>query len=158
MDQTNPLAELTRSALRTVTFDWRHDDWFAALKAGFCPVAETDIDRLENASLEFGWRGKKWREPLPDEFSERLRQKILPPFENFSAQLDRNKFQPNGAQLADALLELWSDLEVEQTLERWTLDGEHSALRTPRSALLSSLTGTPARAITSLAWATENMR
>ena len=33
----HPLAELTRSALRTVAGDWRHDDWFAALKAGFCP-------------------------------------------------------------------------------------------------------------------------
>jgi ATP-dependent helicase/DNAse subunit B len=79
----HPLAELTRSALRTIAFDWQHNDWFAALKAGFCPVAETEIDRLENAALEFGWRGKKWREPLPDEFSERLRQKILPPFESF---------------------------------------------------------------------------
>ena len=33
----HPLAELTRSALRTVAFDWPHDDWFAALKAGFSP-------------------------------------------------------------------------------------------------------------------------
>ena len=131
----HPLAELARSALRLVAFDWRHDDWFAALKAGFCPVEETDIDRLENAALEFGWRGKKWREPLPDEFSERLRQKILPPFENFSAQLGQNKFQPNGAQLADALGELWSDLKVEQTLESWALDDRKSAIRNPQSAI-----------------------
>ena len=126
----HPLAELTRSALRTVTFDWRHNDWFAALKAGFCPVEETDIDRLENAALESGWRGKKWREPLPDEFAERLRQKILPPFESFSAQLGQNKFQPTGAQLADALRELWNDLKVEQTLERWMLDEENPSRTT----------------------------
>ena len=125
----HPLAELTRSALRTVAGDWRHDDWFAALKAGFCPVEETDIDRLENAALEFGWRGKKWREPLPDEFSEQLRRKILPPFENFSDRLGRNPFQPTGAQLAEALRELWSDLKVERTLERWTFDEEKSAIR-----------------------------
>jgi ATP-dependent helicase/nuclease subunit B len=129
------LAELARSALRIVAFDWRHDDWFAALKAGFCPVEETGIDRLENAALEFGWRGKKWREPLPDEFSERLRQKILPPFENFSAQLGQNKCQPNGAQLANALRELWNDLKVEQTLESWALDDRRSAIRNPQSAL-----------------------
>src|ERR1019366_4586543 len=116
----HPLAELTCSALRTVTFDWRHDDWFAALKAGFCPVAETDIDRLENASLEFGLRGKKWREPLPDEFSERLRQKILPPFENFSARLSKQKLQPTGERLADALRDLWDGLGVEKTLEKWS--------------------------------------
>ena len=116
----HPLAELTRSALRTIAFDWQHNDWFAALKAGFCPVEEAAIDRLENAALEFGWRGRKWREALPDEFLERLRLKILPPFESFSAQLDRNKSQPTGAELADALRELWNDLNVEKTLEQWS--------------------------------------
>ena len=135
----HPLAELTRSALRTIAGDWRHDDWFAALKAGFCPVEETAIDRLENAALEFGWRGKKWREPLPDELSEQLRQKILPPFENFSAQLSKQQLQPTGAQLAGTLRKLWSDLKVEQTLECWTLDGENSALRAPHSALHSTV-------------------
>ena len=43
----HPLAELTRSALRTVAHDWRHDDWFAALKAGFTPLPEPDLDRLD---------------------------------------------------------------------------------------------------------------
>src|SRR5208283_4359735 len=83
----HPLAELTRSTLRTIAFDWPHDDWFAALKAGFSGVEEIEIDRLENAALEFGWHGKKWREPLPagDASLERLREKILPPFEAFAA-------------------------------------------------------------------------
>ena len=45
----HPLAELTRNALRTVAFDWQHEDWFAALKAGFAPVEESELDRLENA-------------------------------------------------------------------------------------------------------------
>ena len=89
----HPLAELTRNALRTVVFDWQNDDWFAALKAGFSPVAEEKIDELENQALEFGWRGKKWREPLPDENCERLREIIFPPFEKFHAQLGENKFQ-----------------------------------------------------------------
>ncbi len=69
----HPLTELTRSALRLVAFDWRHDDWFAALKAGFCPVEETEIDRLENQALESGWRGLRWREPLADTTAESLR-------------------------------------------------------------------------------------
>ena len=131
----HPLAELTRSVLRTIAFDWQHNDWFAALKTGFSPGEEMEIDRQENAALEFGWRGRKWREPLPDEFSERLRLKILPPFEGFSAQLGRNKFQPTGAELADALHELWNDLKVEQTLERWTLDDGKSTIRNPQSAI-----------------------
>ncbi|HEX3857779.1 MAG TPA: hypothetical protein VHY30_10850, partial [Verrucomicrobiae bacterium] len=92
----HPLAELTRSALRTIIFDWRQNDLFAALKAGFCPVDENEIDRLENESLARGWRGKKWREPVQisenpelEKSLERLRQKILPPFENFAGQLAR---------------------------------------------------------------------
>ena len=130
----HPLAELTRNALRTVAFDWQNDDWFAALKAGFSPVAETEIDRLENAALEFGWRGKKWRALLPDEPCERVRQIIFPPHENFYAQLAKINFKPTGAQLAEILRELWSDLKVEQTLERWTLNEDNSSLVTRHSS------------------------
>lgn len=129
----HPFAELTRSALRTVAFDWQPDDWFAALKAGFSPVAETEIDRLENAALEFGWRGKKWREPLPDEHCERLRQQLFPPFEEFYAQLARIQFQPNGGQLADALRTLWNRLQVEAILEAWTAESDPATSGRPTS-------------------------
>lgn len=123
----HPLAELTRGALRTIAFDWQPDDWFAVLKAGFAPVNEEQIDKLENTALEFGWRGKKWREPLPDEASERLRAVIFPPFGNFYAQLNQNKFLPTGAQLAEAVRGLWRGLRVEPTLEQWTLGEEKMA-------------------------------
>ena len=118
----HPLAELTRNALRTVAFDWRTDDWFAALKAGFAPVDETKVDRLENAALEFGWRGKKWREPLPDENCERVRKMVAPPFEQFHRQLQSLKFEPTGAQLAEFIRELWRTLAVEKVIERWSAD------------------------------------
>ena len=132
----HPLAELTRNALRTVANDWsNNEDWFAALKAGFSPVDEGKIDDLENQALAFGWRGKKWREPLPDEYCERLREIIFPPFEKFFAQFAKTGFKPDGAQLADALRELWNDLKVEATLEHWTLAEEKSAIRNPQSAI-----------------------
>lgn len=117
----HPLAEVTRSALRTVTFDWQHDDWFAALKAGFSPVPETEIDRLENAALEFGWRGKKWREPFDESSFAEMLPRIVPPFEAFYEQLAKTGFQPTGAQLADAIRRLWAKLDVESTLEKWSL-------------------------------------
>jgi ATP-dependent helicase/nuclease subunit B len=157
----HPLAELTRGTLRTVAFDWRHDDWFAALKAGFSTqpergrpargnpgfageppalLTETEIDRLENAALESGWRGKKWLEPLPDDSLERLRKKILPPFENFAAQLARFQSQPTGAQLADALRELWNELRVEDTLEAWSAaEANQSAIGNRQSAIHSTV-------------------
>ena len=135
----HPLAELTRSALRTAAFDWQTDDWFAALKAGFSPVGETEIDRLENAALEFGWRGKKWHEPLPDEYSEKLRRHLLPPFETFAAQLNRKKSPPNGEELAMALRDLWRDLKVEAALDRWAHDAEESATGNRQPAIHSTV-------------------
>ncbi len=116
----HPLAELTRGALRMAAYDWRHDDFFSALKAGFCAVEETEIDRLENAALEFGWRGEKWREPLPDASYERLRKKILPPFENFYNQLAKPELKPNGKQMAGTIRRLWDDLDVEKIMEKWS--------------------------------------
>ncbi len=124
----HPLAELTRNVLRTVVNDWKkHEDWFATLKSGFATAGVTELDRLENFALEFGWRGKKWREPLPDEACERLRKIIFPPFENFQATFAKIKLHPTGTQLAAALRALWSDLKVEATLELWTREQEASS-------------------------------
>jgi ATP-dependent helicase/nuclease subunit B len=134
----HPVAELTRNALRTVAFDWRHEDWFAALKTGFCSAEETEIDRLENESLAHGWQGKKWREPIqiPDDAGleksmERLRQKVVQPFETFYRQLAEVKFQPTGKRLAELLRELWEDLRVEETLERWNVSNTEADRRQP---------------------------
>ncbi len=138
----HPLAELTRSALRAVAFDWPHDDWFAALKAGFSPVDETEIDRLENESLARGWRGEKWREPIqivdhPELKNSvaRLCQKILPPFEHLAKQLARQKNRPTGEKLAEALRKLWKDLKVEQRLQTWSDDSIHDSQSTIHSTV-----------------------
>jgi len=123
----HPLAELTRSALRTVAYDWPHEDWFSALKAGFARVPETQIDRLENESLARGWRGKKWREPIAisdspalAEWVESLRQIVYPPFGQLARHLGVNHARPTGDQLAAAIRQLWRALQVEETLEQWS--------------------------------------
>lgn len=116
----HPLAELTRSALRTVVFDWNHEDWFAALKAGFCPAPETAIDGLENAALQFGWQGKKWREALSQPEWEKLRQVIVPPFDQFATALEKVDFRPSGKQLAAVIRTLWDRLKVEKILQQWS--------------------------------------
>ncbi|HUA67159.1 MAG TPA: PD-(D/E)XK nuclease family protein, partial [Candidatus Saccharimonadales bacterium] len=142
----HPLAELTRSALRTVAFDWPHDDWFAALKAGFLSVDESEIDRLENAALEYGWRGAKWREPVQiagdpgqSKSLERLRQKILPPFESFAGHFVRYEKQPAGPHLTQALRKLWNELGVEKTLERWSAAQTHPFMSHQPSAIHSTV-------------------
>ena len=135
----HPLAELTRYALRTVAFGWRHADWFGALKTGLVPVAESEIDWLENVALEHGWEGATWQKPIsnPDnaalsEHAERLRQNLIPPF----AALAKQTAAPcSGAQLAAALRELWDSLTIENTLIAWNKAAADSALRTPHAAL-----------------------
>jgi ATP-dependent helicase/nuclease subunit B len=122
----HPLAELTRSALRTIVYQWPHDDWFAALKTGLVPVAELDIDRLENEALARGWKGTVWQEsihlenqPELSEKLEALRKKIIPPFKKLASQLAACQNRPTGPQLAAALRTLWDELNVEQQLEQW---------------------------------------
>ena len=135
----HPLAELTRSALRTIAYGWRQADWFGALKTGLTPAGEDEIDRLENAALEFGWDGAAWRQPLvlPEkpaiaEAAERLRQKLIPPF----TALAQAAAEPlTGVQLAAALRELWNDLAVEKKLERWSEASIESAIRNPQPAI-----------------------
>ena len=115
----HPLAELTRSTLRTIAFDWQHEDWFGALKAGFSGVPEDRIDELENLALASGWRGKKWREPLPDETGEALRNVILPPFEHLAARFAAVSHKPAGDELAEALRAFWEELNAGEQLESW---------------------------------------
>ncbi len=120
----HPLAELSRNALRTVTFSWARDDWFAALKTGLVPASEVDIDRLENEALARGWKGAAWQQPLaiPDNPQltaelETVRKKIIPPFNKLAVNLGRS---PNGTQLAAALREFWESLNVAETLQTWS--------------------------------------
>jgi ATP-dependent helicase/nuclease subunit B len=122
----HPLAELTRSALRTIAFQWPHEDWFAALKTGFLPAEETEIDRLENQALARGWRGAVWQQPIqiPDDAPlasqlEAIRKKIIPPFLALARHITDNQNRPTGAQLADALRKFWEALKVEQRLDEW---------------------------------------
>jgi ATP-dependent helicase/nuclease subunit B len=119
----HPLAELTRSALRTVALGWRHEDWFSALKSGLVNASEAEIDWLETAALAHGWEGKAWGVELrgqnggPAAGLEPLRQRLVPPFQ----ELARAAARPlSGTQLAEAIRQLWSALHVEKILDEWS--------------------------------------
>lgn len=86
----HPIAELLRSALEIIRRGWRYDDVFLALRTGFFPCSEDDIDKLENYVLEFGIRGRsQWEREEPwawrrrrsleeaDELSERELERLL---------------------------------------------------------------------------------
>ena len=137
----HPLAELTRFAFRTVTFGWRLDDWFGALKTGLVPAGDDEIDALENAAVARGWQGAVWHAPLPAEAGavfERLRQRLVPPFAQLAAALRANlsgdNATPTGRQVATAIREFWRELRVEETLERWSDAARHLTPDTPHAA------------------------
>lgn len=135
----HPLAELTRFALRTVAFNWRHDDWFGALKTGLVPGGEAEMDWLENLALARGWEGKTWHEPIgiPDNESlaariESLRQKIVPQF----LALHKTTAHPlTGKQLSATLRQFWQTLKIEDTLTGWSNAAAKAAIGSPQSAL-----------------------
>jgi ATP-dependent helicase/nuclease subunit B len=137
----HPLAELTRSALRTVAFQWRRDDWFAALKTGLVPADEADIDRLENEALARGWQGSVWQTPIfianqPElnAWLEAMLPRILPPFQRLALAMATRHQKPSGPQLAEALRALWQDLAVEAHLQAWAAHQSSSSdFRVPSS-------------------------
>ena len=136
----HPMAELTRSALRTIVYQWPHDDWFAALKTGLVPAEELEIDLLENEALARGWKGTIWQEPIQIENQpalsqrlETLRQKLISPFKKLASLLAARQNRPTGPQLADALKAFWNELKVEQQLERWAEETSAAAFSAPSS-------------------------
>jgi len=130
----HPLIELTRSAIRLPAYGWAHEDWFAYLKSGFTPLTIDAIDDLENASIERGWRGARWWQPLkgPDKLVERfepIRDKLLQPIKRFLGTPNNNRFpgtlQPwNGLQLSAACRALWQAHGVESRLQNWDTDSK----------------------------------
>ncbi|HXG46123.1 MAG TPA: PD-(D/E)XK nuclease family protein [Methylomirabilota bacterium] len=124
----HPLAELTRCALRTVAFGWRHEDWFGALKSGLVHPAAAVIDHLENEALARGWEGKTWQTPLSLSADaatarelEALRVKIVPAFRRLGQVLAG---APSGRALARGLRDFWAALGVEETLTQWSRPAE----------------------------------
>jgi ATP-dependent helicase/nuclease subunit B len=128
----HPLAELTRGALRTVAFNWKHHDWFATLKSGLIRMVAEDLDELENAGLAHGWNGSVWKtgfnlpkNPGHERKLNRVRERVMIPFLGFANALG---MRPRVEQLAAAIRELWKALGIEQQLETWSQEDAASAL------------------------------
>ena len=133
----HPLAELTRSALRTVLTGWRREEWFAALKTGLVPASDAEIDRLETEALARGWGGSVWRnkilisdDPSLAKDLEKVRRKIAPAFQNleralgYSAEPGATAWKKGrngltGSELSAAIRAFWEELGVEERLESW---------------------------------------
>ncbi len=147
----HPLAELTRSAIRTVAFHWQRDDWFAALKTGLVAADEKEIDELENEARARGWKGAAWHEPIRlreipksdqdqqrlfqlESRLEQLRRQVMPAFQRLALLLGAEQNRPSGAKLAAALRDFWNASNVEERLQQWaSAEILNSELRIPNS-------------------------
>ncbi len=129
----HPLAELTRCALRTITWNWQYEDWFGYLKCGLVTAPSDSVDTLENEALARGWSGDVWACPfsIPDspglEASlEPLRQHLTAPLLRFRSRLGLSHGPSTpasganavaGRMVAQAIRELWMALDVPGQLE-----------------------------------------
>ncbi|HEY6226642.1 MAG TPA: PD-(D/E)XK nuclease family protein [Verrucomicrobiae bacterium] len=144
----HPLAELTRGALRTIAFGYKHYDLFGALKSGLIGIVEDEIDWFENMSLARGWNGDDWHHKLPCgpkathadiERVEEIRKGALQSIFRLDRQLGD---APSGTEFSESLREFWATLKVEEQLDAWASDIEgslHSTVWTQMSEWLDSL-------------------
>jgi ATP-dependent helicase/nuclease subunit B len=128
----HPVAELTRGALRTIAFHWKHQDWFGTLKCGLTHLTADELDRLENEALARGWTGKEWLEgfqvprdkPL-EVFLNDLRLRAIAPLTKLERVLGP---RPDARALAAGIRGLWEDWTVQTQLESWAREEPGSAL------------------------------
>ena len=126
-----PLTTLTRCALRLVSADWSHEDWFGALRSGLAGLEPEAVDRLENEALAAGWMGGYWSGQPGAPGLPTAVEAWVQPFRHCTHAVAGT---PTGAQMGVALTQLWQALDVAATLEQWDGDtggtglGRHQAV------------------------------
>ena len=61
---SHPLILLVNSLLECVVYDFRYEAVFSYLKTGLTPMAQEDMDILENYVLAYGIKGYKWKKDV----------------------------------------------------------------------------------------------
>ncbi|MCI8335702.1 MAG: helicase-exonuclease AddAB subunit AddB [Peptococcaceae bacterium] len=127
----HPLAEVIRGALEVVAEGWRTEAVFRYLKSGLAWERREDIDLLETYALAAGIHYQRWRQKkdwtyLPKRWPEGekysldringLRREMLAPLMAFA---DGMKQSLTGKDFVGLLLQLLTDLQVEEKISRW---------------------------------------
>lgn len=144
----HPLTELVRSVMEAYAGGWHTEAVVRCLKTDFFPVERTDVDLLENYALEHGIDGAGWltRRPWryvrhftiapeaqrPSRAQEEQLRTIHDIREKAVAPLRRLRDAFKNAQtvrdVATGLWNLFEELDVARTLERW-MDAAEAAGR-----------------------------
>lgn len=149
----HPLAELMRSAIELVLEKWSYEPVFRCLKTDLLPVTRDEVDSLENYCLQFGIRGSRWTNPEAWTFRRRYSlaedewagDELSEPEQAYLEQINRirrqstaeliqfaGRLMPAGRQgvppveLAQAVYELLTGLQVPDTLAAWAAAAEQA--------------------------------
>lgn len=132
---SHPLIGLVNSLLECVVYDFRYESVFSYLKTGLTPMAQEDMDILENYVLAYGIKGYKWKKDVwaygfqPGQEAEQaylndLRAQVMTPFASLLA-LKRKKNLP----LRDWVTALVVQLDTLGIAEKLTALSEAAAAK-----------------------------
>lgn len=132
---SHPLIGLVNSLLECVVYDFRYESVFSYLKTGLTPMAQEDMDILENYVLAYGIKGYKWKKDVwaygfqPGQEAEQaylndLRAQVMTPFAPLLA-LKRKKNLP----LRDWVTALIVQLDTLGIAEKLTALSEAAAAK-----------------------------
>lgn len=119
----NPIVDLVLTGLRVIDRGYRYEDVFKLLKTGFCGLAREQVELLENYCLEYGIRGRRWKEPfVPGERKyplaelNKYRERFINPFLRLEMALK------NSSSIREMIIALYAyleEIELRQQLEGW---------------------------------------
>ncbi len=119
----NPIVDLVLTVLHVVRRGYRYEDVFKLLKTGFCGLSTDETEQLENYCLEFGIRGKGWREPFTfGESDETLaalndcRKRFVSPCLLLEKRLKRSSTVEG---MVKALYQYLTEIHLQEQLREW---------------------------------------
>ena len=119
----NPIVDLVLSCLRVTGRGYRYEEVFKLLKTGFCGLSRDQTELLENYCLEYGIKGKKWKQPFhlgekdyPLEVLNDCRKLIMDPLTKLEEAL---KTSNNIREMVTALYFYLEDIKLQEQLEEW---------------------------------------
>ena len=143
----HPLADLIVASLNIFVGNrggWRYESVFRALKTGFFPADEDEIELLENYVIEFGIKGKQWIDDKPwpyyrnqhgeDEAEEAsaeeellgkvndIRSRVTTPLKKLSDLVLDEK--ATVGDISKGIYDMLIDLNVPETLKNWSATAE----------------------------------
>jgi ATP-dependent helicase/nuclease subunit B len=119
----NPIVDLVLTSLRVIDRGYRYEDVFKLLKTGFCGLTREEVELLENYCLEYGIKGRRWKQPFelgePEYSLEELntyREQFINPFIKLESQLKKSD-DIHG--MITALYAHLEEISLQKQLEDW---------------------------------------